>query len=47
MQLNFDDRNRTLKLDSYTNSGSIIDKGKVAIRPLKNKRIMSEKQTDS
>lgn len=47
MQLSFDGRNRTLKLDSYTNGGNIIDKEKVVIRPLRNERIMSEKQPRS
>jgi len=28
MLLSFDGRNRTLKLDSYTNGGNIIDKEK-------------------
>lgn len=47
MRLNFDDRNRTLKGFLHSNAGSIIDKEKVVIRPLRNERIMSEKQIRS
>lgn len=47
MQEYHEGQNCTLNRILHLNGGSIIDKEKVAIRPLKNKRIMSEKQARS